>query len=85
VLHVDRFGNLITNLKPSQVPKRGAIRCGGHRVDHRVRVYCEAPDNRVVYLTGSNGRLELAMNRGSAAEKLGLTRGDHVAVVVSAD
>jgi S-adenosylmethionine hydrolase len=85
ILHVDRFGNLITNLQPSQVPKRGAIRCRDHKVDRRVRAYCEAPDNRVVYLTGSNGKLELAMNRGSASEKLGLARGDQVEVVVSVD
>jgi S-adenosylmethionine hydrolase len=85
VLHIDRFGNIITNLQPSQVPKRGVIRSGAHKVDRRVRAYCEAPDNRVVFLTGSTGKLELAMNRGSAAQKLGLNRGDHIEVVASAD
>ena len=85
ILHVDRFGNLITNLWPSQVPKRGAICGGGHKVDRRVRAYCEAPENRVAFLAGSTGMLELVVNRGSAAEKLGLTRGDQVEVVTIVD
>ncbi len=80
VLHVDRFGNLITNLEVSMVPKRGALHCGTARIERRVQTYGEAPAGKVVYLQGSAGYLELAMNGSSAAATLGAQRGDRVEI-----
>jgi S-adenosylmethionine hydrolase len=82
VLHVDRFGNMITNLAPSQVGKRCVLRCGEHTIERRARTYGEAPRGRIVFLEGSSGKLELAMNGSSAADKLGLARGARVEVLM---
>ena len=86
VLRVDRFGNLITNL-PRRTFERFAgtgaitITAGAHEVDTVVATYAEAPPGAVCVLFGSSDHLEVAVNGGSAAERLQLARGAEVTVV----
>jgi S-adenosylmethionine hydrolase len=79
VLHVDRFGNLVTNIDRrtfEAFAKHGPIRlvAGGHPVDRLVSTYAEIGPGEVCALFGSSDHLELAANADSAAEKLGLGR-----------
>ena len=78
VVHIDRFGNLITNLQAAAVPPGAVAWYGASRPAHLVRSYGEASAGEVVLLEGSSGLLELAVNRGSAAALTGLGRGDAV-------
>jgi S-adenosyl-L-methionine hydrolase (adenosine-forming) len=80
VIHVDRFGNLITNLQAAAVPPDAVAWYGAPRPARRVARYGEAAPGEVVLLEGSSGLLELAVNRGSAAALTGLGRGDTVDV-----
>jgi hypothetical protein len=75
VLHVDRFGNLVSNLRPAE--RGAAIELGGRRL-RRVRTYAEAAPGELVVLEGSSGYLELAVNGASAAAATGLSRGDAI-------
>ena len=78
VLHVDRFGNVITNLPAAAAGPGTALDCGSTRVRYRAATYSEAPTARPVFLAGSSGLLELAVRDGSAAERLTLKRGDEI-------
>ena len=78
ILHVDRFGNLVTNVRCEDEPEIASATWGSGRTARRVRTYAEARPDEVVLLEGSAGYLELAVNCGSAAETTGLERGDPV-------
>ncbi len=82
VVHVDRFGNVVTNLAADRLPERLSVHAGGAVYRRRVRAYGEAPAAEVVLVAGSSGLLELAVDGGSAAEATGLDRGDDVTVVI---
>jgi len=89
ILRVDRFGNLITNLdRPTfeRFANRGAdagieITAGTQAVERVVATYAEAAPGSVCALFGSSDHLEVAVNGGSAAERLQLARGARVTVV----
>lgn len=75
VLTFDRFGNAIATL--TQAPLGGWVRVGGHRVPIR-RTFGDVPVGQAVAYLGSGGLLEIALNRGSAREALGLKEGMEV-------
>jgi S-adenosylmethionine hydrolase len=80
VLHVDRFGNVITNLPAARLGPGAVVRAGGRELTHRAQTYGDAEPGTVVLLSGSSGHLELALNRGSAAQVLGLLQGSELEV-----
>jgi S-adenosylmethionine hydrolase len=74
VIHIDAFGNLVTNLPASLWPRviaAGGIRVGDHDVTTLVRTYGDAPRAAVVALVGSQGFIEAAVAEGRADERLG--------------
>lgn len=80
VLHVDRFGNLITNLQAGELPTGPVVaEAGGHRIERVSRTYAEAEG--LAMLTGSSGYLEIAFPGGSAREVTGLSVGAPVRVL----
>lgn len=69
VIHVDAFGNLITNLPAACLPRlvrSGHIRLGTHEIDTIVRTYGDAPAGTPIVLVGSQGFLEIAVVEGRA-------------------
>ncbi|MBL0161566.1 MAG: SAM-dependent chlorinase/fluorinase [Bryobacterales bacterium] len=86
VAHVDHFGNLITNLAAAEflplAVKGLALKVGLTEVGKLVGSYAEAAEGEVVLITGSSGNLEVAMNQGSAARKLGVGLGSPVELEV---
>ncbi|MFQ5514536.1 MAG: S-adenosyl-l-methionine hydroxide adenosyltransferase family protein [Myxococcota bacterium] len=75
VIHVDRFGNLITNLPLDEEHAwAGELRVGALVLPLR-RCYSDAPEGDLLGLRGSSGLLEIACNRGRAVERLGEGRG----------
>jgi S-adenosyl-L-methionine hydrolase (adenosine-forming) len=69
VVHVDRFGNLITD-----VPGEGVavVRVAGREAALR-RTYADVAPGELVAYVGSGGTVEIAVRDGSAAEVLGAT------------
>ncbi len=76
IIHVDIFGNLVTNLPADAVPASAVVTCG--QPLRRVGSYGEGRRDEVVVLEGSSGYLELAVNCGSAAATLAVGRGHEV-------
>ena len=87
VIHVDHFGNAVTNLPERWVRKagRGArVEAGGQTIPV-VHTYGDVERGRLCALVGSSGWLEVSEREGSAAERLGLAPGIPVLLRVSAD
>ena len=85
VWRVDRFGNLITNIERATLARLApdrplSITVGGHAVDALVTTYAEAAKDALCALFGSSDHLEVAVNGGSAADRLGIGRGAPVAI-----
>lgn len=80
VLHIDRFGNVITNL-PAQA-LRGAkwLRAAGRTITHFVTHYEQGRGRRPFALVNSSGRVEIAVFKGRAAHALGLRPGQPAVV-----
>ena len=88
VVHVDRFGNLITNLPREFLGDLGGkaikVLAGGQVISGLSRSYAEAGEGELLALFDSSDLLEIAQNGGSAHRALGLGRGDRVEVVLEA-
>ena len=76
VLHVDRFGNCLLNLRTEAMPALGRTwTLGDGRNVARVSTYADLAPGQVGLLAGSQGVMELAVNGGSCALLLGLAPG----------
>jgi len=85
VLVVDRFGNLVTNIdrRTFESFARGqaaALNVDGHPVAGVVATYSDIRAGEVCGLFGSSDHLEFAVNGGSAADALKVSRGARVEI-----
>lgn len=79
VVIVDRFGNLITECRASQLARPPYLASiGGHERIPHVTTYAQAADGELVFLTGSGGYVEIARVNGSAAAVTGAGQGARV-------
>jgi S-adenosyl-L-methionine hydrolase (adenosine-forming) len=77
VAYIDRFGNLITNIRGDFA--RGAhVRVAGKSVGRVMRTYADVASGELVALIGSDDYLEIAVRDRNAAEVLGVTVGADV-------
>ena len=89
VLKIDRFGNLITNVSPNDVPalfaaKPGAfkIMVGSREITEIRTAYAEGAPGEVFGILGSMGYLEIVANRAAAAQITGASKGSEVSIVL---
>lgn len=85
VLHVDGFGNIITNIHAKDIDhiKEGALQAELPNVKLHLKLaktYAEAKPQEPVALIGSNNYLEVALNQGSAAAKFHANAGDKISL-----
>jgi S-adenosylmethionine hydrolase len=82
VVYIDRFGNVITNIGSETRSKaaNAAARVfqGRRRLCPLAEFYQAVSPGRAVAVFGSSGFLEIAINGGNAARKLGLNIGDRI-------
>jgi S-adenosylmethionine hydrolase len=85
IVYVDRFGNLVSNVRAEAVAPEDEIfiRCGGsmHALGRLRRTYSDAGCGVALPLIGSRGYLEIAVSRGSAKEVFEAGAGDAVLVL----
>ena len=88
VLKVDRFGNMITNITEKDAPAlfqaeppAFKITVGKREISEMKSAYALGAPGEVFGILGSMGFLEIAANRGSAAQVLGVGKGSEVNVV----
>ena len=79
VIYVDDFGNVILNLEDYERPKAVELSDFGLRIPY-LETYGRVKPGELLALPGSHDYLEIAVNQGSAAERLGLKVGDEVRV-----
>jgi S-adenosylmethionine hydrolase len=79
VIHVDGFGNLITNVRGEDMtPRPVIVEIRGHQIAGIRRTY--ASSQGLAALIGSAGFLEIAFAEASAADELGAQIGDPLVV-----
>lgn len=88
VLKVDKFGNLVTNFTPHDVPQlfesappAFRILIGKHEITKMNTAYAQGAPGEVFGIIGSMGYLEIAANRAAAAVIVGAGKGTDVGVV----
>lgn len=86
VVHVDSFGNLVTNLSREDLPpaprEELEVSVGGRTLAGVQATYGSVPAGTLLALVGSAGLLEIAVREGSAARELKLEDGQGMPVVV---
>jgi S-adenosylmethionine hydrolase len=90
VLHVDRFGNLITNISRDdynvareKIPGTAfQVLIAKQEIAGLKEFYAESQKGELLALFGSVNLLEIAQNQGSAAKVLGVGRGAEVAIMM---
>jgi S-adenosylmethionine hydrolase len=88
VLHVDGFGNIITNINEKEVAQshvKGAVNVElvGYKLKLKLgKAYGEAEPQEPLALIGSHGFLEISLNQGSAAEKFKTKPGDKIKLLL---
>ena len=81
VLHVDHFGNLISNIAMEKLPGSNvSISVGTQLVHGLARTYSDVAVGQILALGGSWRTLEIAENGGNAALTLGVQRGATITV-----
>nr|BCX00090.1 MAG: hypothetical protein KatS3mg041_0136 [Bacteroidota bacterium] len=80
ILHIDRFGNAITNLRPEDIPpvEQVRFRCGRLRCEGLASAYAAVEPGQPLAIVGSAGFIELSVREASAAALYGLHPGDPV-------
>jgi hypothetical protein len=78
IIYVDHYGNAHTGIRASGIPRDALLDAGGRRLPY-ARVFSETAEAAAFWYENSQGLVEIAVNRGSAAQLLQLKIGDGVA------
>ncbi len=83
ILHIDGFGNIITNISQKDMVQAKAVIIKLHNISLNValgKTYAQAKPREAIALIGSHGFLETALNQASAAEKFHAVVGEKIEV-----
>ncbi len=79
VCYVDHYGNLMTGLPADEIADTAVIR-GGPTSVRRARTFSDVAVGDAFWYENAFGLVEIAINQGRAADRLGLRPGDAIAV-----
>lgn len=90
VIHVDGFGNLVTNVTYDVLDEIGAMDGSAFKVvasgrEYRMqyaRRFSAVQRGELLLLVAGGGYLELAVNQGNAQKRLGIGKGEKVALTI---
>jgi hypothetical protein len=89
VLKVDKFGNILTNLRPDDIPQLFAenpppfkILINQREITRLNLAYSMGKPGELFAIVGSSGYIEICTNRGAAAKTLNVNRGADVGVLL---
>ena len=87
VIHIDRFGNLITNISEKLLEdtagrRKVKIYVGNTIIDHLGNTFGDVEPGEPVAFIGSSGMLEVAINKGNAAKMLSVDKGAQISLVL---
>jgi len=78
VLHIDRYGNLVTTLTTGVVPPYAILESEDMEIGPIRRTFSDVGKGELLAYWGSSGLLEVAVRDGSAARRLGIGIGGRV-------
>lgn len=87
IVHIDRYGNLISNITEKLLNEAGSmsklkIYVGNTILDELVTTFGDVPEGEAAAYIGSSGMLEVAINKGNAKKLLGVEKGAQLSIVV---
>lgn len=77
IVYVDRFGNVMLGVRAGVLSDGAVLRTGRHEIPHAA-TFGRVANGVAFWYGNSSGLAEIAVNGGSAAERLGLRIGDVV-------
>jgi len=88
VIHIDRFGNIQTsitsaNISIYQPSSFAGIFIRSNKINAISSTYSDIAEGELLAVIDSAGHMEIAMNRGNAAEKIECKIGDPVTIVMA--
>ncbi|MFC1924106.1 S-adenosyl-l-methionine hydroxide adenosyltransferase family protein [Chloroflexota bacterium] len=79
IVHIDHFGNLITDFSKEDLPpSKPCLEIAGQQIEGLSTSYADA--DKLLAILGSSGNLEIALKNGSAASLLDAKVGDEVRI-----
>lgn len=75
VIYVDHYGNAVTGVRATRLERTAVLTIKGIAVAY-ARTFHAAPGGHPFWYENSIGLVEIAVNRGSAADRLGIAVGD---------
>jgi S-adenosylmethionine hydrolase len=82
IIHVDRFGTLVSNIDAALLDEPvDAVVAGAVLIKGIGRYFGQVDEGEPIALINSSGYLEIAVNRGDAAAQLGMGKGRSVEIV----
>jgi S-adenosylmethionine hydrolase len=87
VVHIDRYGNLITNISQNLINehiqgKSVKIYVGNTMLNKIVSIFGEVEEGEPAAFIGSSGMLEIGINKGNAARMLSVDKGAQISLVL---
>jgi S-adenosyl-L-methionine hydrolase (adenosine-forming) len=80
VIYIDHYGNALTGLRATGVPRHATIGIRGQCVPH-ARVFAEAQTGHAFWYENSVGLVEIAIKGASAVERLDIKVGEPISVL----
>jgi S-adenosylmethionine hydrolase len=80
VIHIDRFGNLVTNIPGNIIPKNPVVKIAGYRITGLASSYMGHKKAKPIAIIGSANLLEVSIPQGSAAKRLKARTGQKVII-----
>jgi len=81
VLHIDHFGNIITNIRSTDGNRPASVSIGGKLVRRWIENYQEAPAKTPCLIIGSSGLVELVVKNDHAGRRLHARSGERLGVL----
>jgi hypothetical protein len=81
VIYVDAFGNAVTGVRASAVPPRSAVNLGGYSL-MKANTFVDVPPSRAFWYENASGLIEIAVNRGHAADRFMLRIGSPIVITI---
>lgn len=78
IIYLDHYGNAYTGIRAADVSPEARLVVNGHTLPH-ARVFSEAAQGQAFWYANSQALVEISVNQGNAAARLGLKVGDQVA------
>ena len=83
IIHIDHFGNIITNLTRRDLTENFYLEIDNQRIEILKNFYAEAEKDEVFMIFGSAGFLEIVAFQNSAQKKLNVRNGDKIKVLMT--